>query len=272
MPVAPAWNPQRYLHRSGPRTRPFHDLLAHVPDLPSSPARIVDLGCGAGEVTAILAERWPDAHVTGYDNATGRLREAERFAGERAAGGRVDFRYADIGAWLPEEPVDLLLSNAAIQWVPDQPDRFAGWTRTLTPGGVFAFQVPDNAASVSHTVLRELCASPRWRGRLASGVLGTPEVHDPARYLDRLAALGFTVDAWETTYAHLLPAEDPFAGWINGTGMDGVVAALADEPGAIEEFLAAYRTALREAYPARPYGTVFPFRRIFAVATRPGAA
>ncbi|MFH8972993.1 methyltransferase domain-containing protein [Streptomyces sp. NPDC017890] len=261
-------HPRTALADPDPRTRPFHDLLARVPDPPGRPARIADLGCGTGNVTSLLAGRWPDAHITGFDNSGESLNEAEKLAGETSEGGRLEFRHADIGRWVPADPFDLIISSAAIQWVPDHLSLFGTWTRTLTGGGIFAFQVPDNAAALSHAVLRELCASSRWHDRLAPGVLPSPEVCDVQEYLDRLAGLGFTVDAWESTYAHVLPADDPFGGWVGGTGMRPVLNALADEPGAADEFLADYRARLRGVYPAAPYGTVFPFRRIFAVARR----
>ncbi|WP_439674040.1 methyltransferase domain-containing protein [Embleya sp. MST-111070] len=272
MHATTTWDPQQHLRRSGPRTRPFHDLLAHVPELPTSPARIVDLGCGSGGLTAVLAERWPDAHITGLDNSVEGLDEAAAHAGETAGGGHIDFVHADIGTWSPAERFDLVISNAAIQWVPNQPEHFAGWTRTLSPGGVFAFQVPDNAASPSHAVFRELCTSRRWRDRLGAVARHTFEVYDPAEYVDHLAALGFTVNAWETSYAHVLQGGDPFQGWINGTGMRPVLNALADDPEAVGEFLASYRARLGEAYPVRPYGTVFTFRRVFAVARKEAGA
>ncbi|UGQ15118.1 methyltransferase domain-containing protein [Yinghuangia sp. ASG 101] len=263
-----AWNPLQALKDSDPRTRPFHDLLARVPDPPGRPARIADLGCGTGSVTALLAARWPDAHITGFDNCAESLAVAEEFARQTAGGGLLEFRHGDIAEWIPDEPFDLVISSAAIQWVADHPYRFEAWTRTLPIGGVFAFQVPDNAAAASHTALRELCAGPRWRDRLGPGIPPSPKVWAPVEYLDHLGCLGFAVDAWEATYAHVLPTTDPFAGWVGGTGMRPVVNALADEPGAAEEFFADYLDRLREVYPATPYGTVFPFRRIFAVARK----
>lgn len=272
MQATHTWDPQRHLDHPDPRTRPFHDLLARVPDLPRHPARIMDLGCGTGSVTTLLAARWPDAHITGLDNSAESIRAAHAFAGETAGGGRIAFRHGDIGGWTPAEPFDLIISSAALQWIVDHPDRFERWSRTLTPGGVFAFQVPDNTAARAHGALRDLCASPCWRDRLGSGVLPVHQVYDPAHYLERFASLGFTVDAWESTYAHVLPGSDPFADWTTGTGMLPLLAALADEPGAAEKFLAAYRERLAEVYPAAAYGTVFPFRRVFAVARREGTA
>ncbi|GAA0403344.1 trans-aconitate 2-methyltransferase [Streptomyces luteireticuli] len=269
MPHTTTWDPAQYLRHAGHRTRPFLDLLARVPDLPAGgPARIVDLGCGAGNVTALLADRWPDALITGLDNSPEMLRDAQAHAGRTSGGGRITFAGADAGDWAPIGPLDLIVSNAALQWVPGHADSFAAWTAALSPGGVLAFQVPGNHDSPSHVLLHDLCASPRWRDRLDGVLRGPLRVLDPAGYLERLASLGLAVDAWETTYCHLLSGEDPVLDWLKGTGLRPVLTALADAPGERAEFLASNAAALREAYPPGPHGTVFPFRRIFAVAVK----
>ncbi|MBB5938299.1 methyltransferase domain-containing protein [Streptomyces zagrosensis] len=304
MHAAPQWDPQQYLRHSVHRTRPFLDLLARIPDLPGTTAaapaisatpetaatpatsartgasaptrtgttapRIADLGCGPGNVTALLATRWPNAHVTGYDNSTDMLREAQVYAGPTEGGGNLDFKPADAGTWVPEETFDLIVSNAALQWVPDHADSFESWVNALTPNGTFAFQVPGNFTSPSHALLGDLCDTPRWRGRLDG--LGRRFVHilTPAAYLERLIGLGCAVDAWETTYVQVLTGADPVLEWVKGTALRPVLTALADDPAAAEEFLAEYRDLLRKAYPQGPYGTVFPFRRIFVVAHRVG--
>ncbi|MEU3098406.1 trans-aconitate 2-methyltransferase [Streptomyces sp. NPDC006967] len=262
--TTPVWDPAQYLRHAGHRTRPFTDLLARVPDLPRDPARIADLGCGAGNVTALLAARWPTARITGYDNSPEMLDRAHA----DHAGDRLDFAHADVRAWVPQEPYDLIVSNATLQWVPGQAERFGEWIEGLTPGGTFAFQVPGNFDAPSHTLLRELAASSRWRARL-SGVLRHEEaVLRPETYLERLTALGCATDAWETTYIHLLRGEDPVLDRVRGTALRPVLTALADDPEAREYFVADCRAALRAAYPAGPHGTPFPFRRVFAVAVR----
>ncbi|GAA3181898.1 trans-aconitate 2-methyltransferase [Streptomyces virens] len=258
----PTWDPAQYLRHAGHRTRPFADLLARVPQLPGDPPRIADLGCGAGNVTALLADRWPTARITGYDNSPEMLDRARADHGT----GRLDFVHADLRTWTPEEPYDLIVSNAALHWVPGHAERFRDWIAGLTPGGTLAFQVPGNFDAPSHTLLRDLAASPRRRDRL-SGVLRHQEaVLRPEDYLERLTALGCTTDAWETTYVHLLTGEDPVLDWVEGTTLRPVLTALADDPEARDAFLAEYRTALRAAYPAGPHGTPFRFRRVFAVA------
>jgi len=257
--------------------------------------RIADLGCGPGGPTLPLAERWPDAHITGYDSSPEMLAEARAYArppgahggesgeesgADRASGpggrsgertGRLDFVQADLAGWRPDpsRPFDLLFSNAALQWVPEHTDRFPDWLDGLAPGGTLAFQVPGNFDAPSHTLLHELRNSPRWRARLG-GPARSGSVLDPAGYAAVLTPLGCTVDAWETTYLHLLQGEDPVLDWVKGTALRPVLTLLADDPEAREAFLAEYRDALREAYPAREFGVPFPFRRIFVVAVKEG--
>ncbi|MDT0310579.1 trans-aconitate 2-methyltransferase [Streptomyces sp. DSM 44917] len=259
----PHWDPGRYERHSAHRGRPLADLLHRIPPLPSAAPRIADLGCGPGRPTLAVAERWPAARVTGYDNAPAMLAEAAALARPG-----LDFAHADLSAWRPAEPFDLILSNAALHWVPGHADRFAGWVAGLRPGGVLAFQVPGNFGAPTHALLRELCAAPRWRGRLGAVLRHEDAVLTPAGYLAALTALGCSADVWETTYLHVLPGEDPVLDWACGTALRPVLAALAEDPAAREAFLAEYRDALRGAYPPGPDGTVLPFRRVFAVARK----
>ncbi|CAL9311859.1 putative trans-aconitate 2-methyltransferase [Streptomyces sp. SudanB52_2052] len=154
--------------------------------------------------------------------------------------------------------------------MPGHVERFGDWVAALKPGGTLAFQVPGNFDAPSHRLLRDLAGSPRWRGRLADTLRHADAVLTPEAYLERLTGLGCAADAWETTYIHLLQGEDPVLDWVKGTGLRPVLTALADDPGAREDFLAEYRAALRAAYPAGPHGTPFPFRRVFAVARKEG--
>jgi trans-aconitate 2-methyltransferase len=286
---SPVWDPRQYARHSEHRERPLRELLARVPELPHPEApRIADLGCGPGGPSLPLAERWPGAHITGYDSSPEMLAEARTYAGPLGEGaGTLDFAHADLAVWRPDpaasRPFDLLFSNAALQWVRGHVDRFPDWLDGISPGGALAFQVPGNFDAPSHTLLHELRDSPRWRARLGGGTermggvhgpavhgpaVDGPAVHDPAGYAAALAPLGCTVDAWETTYLHLLQGEDPVLDWVKGTALRPVLTLLADDPEARDAFLADYRDALREAYPAREYGVPFPFRRIFVVAVK----
>ncbi|WP_232383790.1 trans-aconitate 2-methyltransferase [Actinomadura violacea] len=253
------WDPAQYGVYGDERARPFTELVARLG--PVEPRHVADLGCGSGELTATLARRWPRAVVEALDSSPEMIDAARA----HAIPGRLGFRVGDVAAWRPERPVDLIVSNAVLQWVPGHLDLLPRWIDALAPGGRLAFQVPGNFGAPSHVLLRELCRSPRWRDRLAGTVRDDP-VLDPAGYLDRLARLGCSVDAWETTYMQVLTGDDPVLEWVKGTALRPVLSALPpDEAG---EFLAAYRDRLRDAYPARPYGTVFPFRRVFVIAAR----
>jgi trans-aconitate 2-methyltransferase len=272
MQPAPTWDPQQYLRNATHRTRPFLDLLARVTGVPGGAApRVADMGCGPGNVTALLAARWPAAHVTGYDTSREMLRAAERYAGPTEGGGRLDFERADAAHWTPDEHYDLIVSNAALQWVPGHADLFPAWLEHLTPGGVLAFQVPGNFTAPSHALLAELCETPHWRERLSGHGRRYVHILSPADYLERLTELGCQeVDAWETTYVQLLHGEDPVLEWTKGTALRPVLTALEGDPAAAKEFVGQYRDLLRKAYPAGPHGTVFPFRRIFAVGRTAG--
>ncbi|MFJ6086142.1 trans-aconitate 2-methyltransferase [Streptomyces sp. NPDC092369] len=267
--TSPTWDPAQYLRHADHRARPFTDLLARIPDPPSSAPRVADLGCGPGNMTALLAERWPAAHIVGYDNSPEMLDKAlVEYEGQTPGGGRLDFSYADVRTWAPEGTYDLIVSNATFQWVTGHVDRFADWIAALAPGGTFAFQVPGNFSAPSHRSMRDLAHSAPFRDRLADTLRHDDAVLAPETYLERLTALGCAADVWETTYVHLLTGEDPVLDWVMGTGLRPVLTALADDPPARDAFLAAYRAALREAYPATAHGTPFPFRRIFAVARK----
>lgn len=262
------WDPHQYLRHGDHRSRPLHDLLARVPALPAGQApRIADLGCGPGGPSLPLVTRWPAAHVTGYDSSPAMLAEAAGYAGHTAQGGVIDFVQADLTEWQPDGTFDLLFSNAALQWVPGHADALPGWLDGLAHGGVLAFQVPGNSGASSHTLLADLCLSARWRERLAHLVRATP-VRDPAGYAELLAPHGCEVDAWETTYLQLLPGEDAVFDWMKGTTLRPALTALDGDPAARDAFLTEYAALLREAYPATPYGTPFPFRRVFAVAVK----
>ncbi|MER5929635.1 trans-aconitate 2-methyltransferase [Streptomyces sp. NPDC002054] len=268
-PAPPVWDPQQYLRHADHRARPFLDLLARIPELPTRPARIADLGCGPGNVTALLADRWPEARITGFDLSPEMLHRADReYAGPTPGGGSLDFRRADLASWLPEESYDLIVSNAALQWVPGHPGSFASWINALRPGGTFAFQIPGNFTAPSHSLLAALCDTPRWRTRLAGHGARYTHLLEPGEYLARFTELGCTTDVWETTYHQLLTGPDPVLDWVKGTALRPVLTALGKDHEAVDAFLLQYRDLLRDAYPPGPRGTVFPFRRIFAIARR----
>jgi trans-aconitate 2-methyltransferase len=250
------WDPDRYLTFADERGRPFLELLARVGA--DAPHRVVDLGCGAGNLTVLLARRWPQAEVLGIDSSSEMIAAAPVEEG-------ISFSVGDLTSWMPAEPVDVLVSNAALQWVPGHLGLLPGLVEAVAPGGWLAFQVPGNFEEPSHTIRRELAAESPYAEHTAG--VAAPAAHDAARYLDVLSALACEVDAWETTYLHVLRGEDPVFTWVSGTGARPTLQALPEELrlGFEQEF----KRRLREAYPERDGAVVLPFRRVFVVARRP---
>jgi len=258
------WDPRQYLNFAGERSRPFYDLASRIGA--TGPAFVVDLGCGPGQLTASLAERWPKAEVLGVDSSAEMIDAARRAEyGRGALDGRLSFVIGNVRNWEPGRPVDVIVSNAVLQWVPGHEELLPRWADWLTPGGWLAFQVPGNFDQPSHAILRELASSDRWREQLA-GVEFNRQPAEPSRYLDLLARHGLAVDAWETTYLHVLQGPDPVTQWYKGTGLRPALAAL--PPAEVDEFVRQYGELARAAYPAAPYGTVLPFRRLFIVARK----
>lgn len=250
------WDPELYGRFADERSRPFHDLVARVGSV--SPSRVVDLGCGDGSLTATLAARWPSASVLGVDSSEAMLADAAPWKTDR-----LSFVLGQIQYWRPDGPVDVIVSNAALQWVPGHLELLPRLVGALTPGGWLAIQVPGNFEAPSHALLRSLCESARWSAQL--GTAGRwPSMPSPVDYVRELAGLGCVVDSWETTYAQVLADPDPVLTWMRGTALRPVLARLS--PSEAASFEASLGALLREAYPAEPYGTVLPFRRIFAVA------
>jgi len=251
------WSPGHYLRYDDERSRPFFDLTARI--AVDEPRAVVDLGCGPGQLTATLVDRWPSARVIGIDSSAGMLAAAQQYAGPR-----LEFVQRDIRDYAPTEPADVIVSNAALQWVDGHRSLLPRLIEALTPDGWLAFQVPGNQTSPSHALLHELSQDPRfvrWTGGIDRRIM--PPAAD---YLADLSKLGLAVDAWETTYLHVLPGEDPVFDWISATGARPYLEALPNEQR--EVFVSEYKALLRTAYPRQPFGTVLSFRRIFVVAHR----
>ncbi|MER6946425.1 trans-aconitate 2-methyltransferase [Nonomuraea sp. NPDC000554] len=251
------WDPATYSRYADERSRPFFDLVSRV--RADDPDYVVDAGCGTGELTVTLANRWPKATVDGFDSSPAMIGKA------RELDVSPRFTVADVTTWRPDRPVDVLVSNAVLQWVPSHRDVIGHWVEALAPGGWLAFQVPGNFDAPSHLAIRQLCASKEWSDRLGDFDRGRP-VGDPVEYLDLLSGYRCQVDAWETTYVHVLQGDDPVLTWISGTALRPIFDRLArDEQ---KRFTAQLADLLAAAYPARAYGTPFPFRRVFVVARK----
>lgn len=253
------WDPIQYGRYAGERERPFFDLVARI--AADAPRHVVDLGCGTGNLTAALAQRWPAARVEGIDSSPEMIARAAEHVGER-----LTFSVAGIAEWQPASDVDMIVSNAALQWLPGHRSMIARWAAALPVGGWIALQVPGNFDSPSHVLMREIASSNRWASRLKGVLQNRLSVEMPQAYAATLLDAGLSADVWETTYVHLLTGDDPVLQWVRGTGLRPVLGALSADESA--EFESEYGAALRKAYPAGRHGTMFPFRRIFAVGHR----
>jgi trans-aconitate 2-methyltransferase len=252
-----AWQPSQYLKFSSLRLRPALDLLAQV--TLESAQSIYDLGCGTGNVTGLLAERWPAATVTGVDSSPTMLDEA------RVRAGNVRWLQRDLTEWRPEAPPDLIFSNSALHWLPDHAALILRLFGYLSSGGVLAVQMPANFSEPSHTLIAAAASDGRWRSRLEP--LQRPNPVLPAdEYHDVLAPLAGRVDVWETRYMQVLNGQDAVKEWTKGSWLKQFLDAL--EPFERGDFEATYAGLLRAAYPMRADGTtLFPFRRLFIVAS-----
>jgi trans-aconitate 2-methyltransferase len=256
--LAVIWDPDQYLRFGAERALPFRHLTAAVDHL--EPATVVDIGCGPGGLTATLLERWPEARITGIDTSREMVDHAQR----REVPGRLAFEIGDALIWKAPCPVALILSNACFQWIHDHRALLDHLLPQLAAAGTLAFQVPANHDAPSHTLLRNLCASARWRDRLEG--LPRTGVRDRGWYADELGGRGLETTVWETTYHHLLDGEDPVLEWVQGTTLRPILEQL--DPHQRLEFTSAYSSLLREAYPERNGRTLFPFKRLFVVASR----
>jgi len=253
-----AWNPEQYLKFGGERLRPALDLLARVAI--EAPREIVDLGCGAGSVTALLRARWPAARIVGVDSSPPMLERA------RATLPDVEWMQADLADWAPDAAVDLLVSNAALHWLDDHATLFPRLLSYLRPGGVLAVQMPAQQDAPSHQIGYNLAESARWRERLRGLVRRRP-ILETREYYALLGPRATALDLWLTEYLHPLSGDNPVAEFTKGSFVGAWLSALtADEA---HEFEAEYRRQLTAAYPPRADGvTLFPFRRFFLVARR----
>jgi trans-aconitate 2-methyltransferase len=250
------WDPDVYLAFADHRARPFYDLLSRVGA--TEPRRVVDLGCGAGNLTGQLARRWPDAVIEALDSSP------EMVAAARARG--VDASIGDVRTWTPRPDIDVVLSNAAMHWVPEHGELFTRWAAQLAAGSWIAVQMPGNFETPSHAAVRAVARRQLFAKTLRDIPFRVGTVVDtPTHYAELLIDAGCTVDAWETTYIHQLTGEHPVLDWISGTALLPVSERLNEQE--YQQFRQELIPLLAGAYPPRPDGTTFyPFRRVFIVA------
>jgi len=250
------WDPAQYLKFAGHRLRPAIDLLSRIDA--DKPTEVYDLGAGTGNVTRLMKDRWPDAHVTGVDDSQ------EMLAKAAAAAPAIDWERADLATWRPARRADVIYSNAALHWIVGHERLFAELVGALAPAGVLAVQMPRNFSAPSHTSIAEAARSGPWRARLEPLLRPVP-VGEPAFYFDLLAPRVAELDIWETEYQQVLEGDNPVKEWTKGTWLTPLLDALAEPERS--EFEAAYGALVARAYPPRADGrTLFPFRRLFIVA------
>jgi trans-aconitate 2-methyltransferase len=251
------WDPAQYLKFADYRLRPAVDLLNRV-DL-DPPTVIYDLGAGAGNVTGLLATRWPAARVVGVDSSDEMLSNA-------ALSPNIEWQKGDIQTWRPEQPAELIFSNAALHWVTGHAELFTGLMSSVAPGGVLAVQMPRNFGAPSHTSITEAALSGPWRATLEPLLQPAP-VESPPFYIETLSPMASSLDVWETEYMQVLAGDNPVKEWTKGTWLRPLLDAL--EQPERSEFESAYAELVMKAYPKQPDGTtVFPFKRLFVVAKR----
>lgn len=251
----PVWDDAQYLKFADERTRPSHELLARMPLADVQTA--VDLGCGPGNSTELLARRWPKAQVSGVDNSQPMLERA------RQDYPQIQWVESDIKTWRAGSPVDVLFANAVLQWLPDHARLVPQLLQQVKKGGALALQMPRNFDEPSHRAMRET-AGP-WRDRI-KGVRELAPVGSPAFYYDLLAPHASRVDIWQTIYEQVMPDAEAIVEWVKGTGLRPYLQCLADEAER-GQFLAAYTKAIDAAYPVRADGKrLFTFPRLFMVA------
>jgi trans-aconitate 2-methyltransferase len=253
----PSWDPSQYLKFADHRLRPALDLLARVPQ---GEHRVIwDLGCGPGNITEIIHQRWPEARVTGLDNSPDMLKQARAIAG-------IEWAEGDVGTWKAPTPADFVFSNAVLHWIDGHARLFPHLLQQVARGGVLAVQMPRNFQAPSHTLLYETAAQGPWAAKLVPLLRPSP-VAPPETYYDWLMPHATHLDIWETEYLHVLQGENAVLEWTKGTAVRPLVDQI--DPTQRGDFLAAYAEKLRKAYPRRADGmTLYPFRRLFMVAVR----
>ncbi|MEM7147508.1 MAG: methyltransferase domain-containing protein [Verrucomicrobiota bacterium] len=253
------WDADHYLKFGDERTRPVEELVRRI-EL-EAPARIVDLGCGPGNSTAVLRGRWPEASIVGVDSSEAMLAAAREVYPEAV------WELGDMVTWGGDRRFDLVFSNAALQWVQDQEAVLARLFSMVDQGGVLAFQIPCNMFSKLRVMVREISEDAAWTDRM-EGARTALRMEEPSFYYDVLAGAGARIDLWETEYHHVMPESGAIVEWIASTGLRPFLEAL-EEEGERERFTGMLRERVKEGYPERADGKVlFPFRRLFVVGYR----
>ena len=253
-----SWSPAQYVKFEDERTRPSRDLVARIPN--ETAGHAADIGCGPGNSTEILRERYPGARIVGVDSSTDMIAAARKRLPD------VSFEAVDLKVWRGSG-FDVILANAVLQWVPGHETVLPDLVGRLRPGGSLAVQMPDNRDEPSHRLMREIAADPRWVGRIADAEKVREARRGADWYFRLLRAHASRVDIWRTTYFHPLAGSRAVVEWVKGTGLRPFLDPLGPEER--QAYLAAYEKAVAKAYPIEADGTLLlPFPRLFFIATR----
>lgn len=255
-----SWSAKQYVTFEDERTRPPRDLLAALPA--RNVQRAVDLGCGPGNSTALVAERFPDATVTGLDTSPNMITAARKRLPH------LRFDIAGVEDWTDPDPFDLIFSNAMLQWVPGHDTLLPRLITLLTQGGSLAIQMPDNLEEPAHRAMRSVAAEPAFAAKLGNAAGSRAPRRNAEWYYTLLRPHCARVDVWLTTYHHELAGGlDAVVEWFKGSGLLPFLAPL--DPAEKAAFLTRYRQVLADGYPVQPNGAVLlPFPRLFIIATR----
>jgi trans-aconitate 2-methyltransferase len=252
------WDARQYLQFEAERTRPAADLLARVA---GAARRVVDLGCGPGNSTELLAARFPDADVTGIDNSEDMLAKARKRLPE------IRFVQSDVAVWRAGAPIDVIFANAVMQWIPRHIAVMSHLIDQLAPGGRLAVQMPDNLDEPTHALMREIAGQAPFAAKLADATASREPLGAFEDYYAALASRSARVDLWRTTYAHILAGPAAIVEWMKGTGLRPFLDPLS--PVEREDYLARYGAAIAKAYPPLPDRRVLlRFPRLFIVAVK----
>jgi trans-aconitate 2-methyltransferase len=254
----PTWDADLYLKFASERTQPAIDLISRIS---LAPSRIIDLGCGPGNSTAMLRQRWPDAEIVGLDNSREMIKAASQAHPDWA------WVEGDIATWTAPVPFDLVFSNAALHWVPNHAEVMPHLIQQVRSQGALAIQMPAHFRSPVHELMIEIAGKSAWLDHM-HGAIHAIKVERPSFYYDLLRPHTSKLDLWETEYIHVMDGPSAILEWIRGTGLRPFLEALpsADQKRRFEELFLA---GLARAYPAQEDGRVlFPFRRLFILAYR----
>lgn len=256
------WSPEQYQQFSSERLLPLLDLIKAIPNVPAPTPTITDLGAGTGAVVGPLLSRWHGAQLTLVDQSADMIANLRK----QNFGAGIKIVEADIATWRPDQPQDLILSNAALHWVDDHQTLLPTLMDNLKLGGVLAIGVPNNWQQPSHFIMREIADHPRWAEHLMPLIRLAPLL-SVGEYEDILGPLSTTLTIFERVYTHELNGPDPVAAWLMGSSLGPLLAALSDDEAA--DFYHRYTRATNDAYNPDGKKTLsFPFHRLFIIAQK----